>query len=133
MEGIGYMAAVFGLSENSFVTIVIAFIAFLGTAATVGYKYKSNKSKPEDNAKVIFDQVNAFIVQQKQDRDELRAELKAVKDELVVVRQENQEIRDENQVLREENQGLRDEIQELREGAAQLVQSNPKPNTTKEK
>lgn len=99
---------VLGVSEATFTTIVLSIIGLFGTFATVGYKYKTNKTKPEDNSKIIFDQVNEFIKQQKEDRDALRKELGEVKVELA-------EVRKENQLLRDENRDLRDELSDLKE------------------
>jgi chromosome segregation ATPase len=90
MEEIIKQMAVLGVSEGAFTTIILAFIGLLGTFATVGYKYQSNKVKPESDQKVLFDQVNEFIKTQKEDRDALRKELADLRDELTEVRNDNE-------------------------------------------
>lgn len=114
------------IGESTITAISLSVIGLIGTFATVGYKYRKDKPKPEDQSKVIFDQVNEFIKQQKQDRDDLRKELGEVKTELAAVRLENQAIRDENQVLREENQELREELQEVKRTAASVAATKAK-------
>ena len=113
--------AILGLSESAVTSIILAFFALLGTFAGVGYKYRTNKTKPEDNSKVLFDQVNAFIEQQKEDRENLRKELNELKVELDEVREDNKlkehMINDLNRQLtqaRWDNRELREELNELR-------------------
>lgn len=123
MEAITNMS-VLGMSEQTFATIVLAFIGLLGTVATVGYKYRQQKSQPEDNQKVLFDQVNAFIKQQKEDRDELRVELQELKEKLEEVEEDNrQKERKINELIRQlaaerrDKTFMADQIEELTKNA----------------
>lgn len=109
------------ISETAVTTMVLAVIGFLGTLATVGYKYKKDKPKPEDQSKVIFDQVNQFIKDQKQDRDDLRKELQEVKDELEQVRIENRLKDTQIHALSRELQQTKDKLSEVQEEAARVA------------
>lgn len=129
MEAIASIFSVLGLTEQTFTTILLAFIGLIGTIATVGYKYQQNKSQPPDTHKVLFDQVNAFIAQQKEDRDELRKELQELKDKLEEVEEDNkQKERKINSLVRElakersNNANLADQIEQLRNDAVQVAQ-----------
>lgn len=119
MERIITQLAVIG--ESTYTAIVLAIIGLVGTLATVGYKYKKDKPKPEDQSKVIFDQVNQFIKDQKQDRDDLRKELQEVKDELEEVRVDSRRKDTLIHNLQRDNWTLKEELKQVRE-AAKMVE-----------
>ena len=119
------------IGEATITTISLAIIGLIGTFATVGYKYKKDKPKPEDQTKVIFEQVNQFIKDQKEDRDNLRKELQEVREELEDVRKDNR-LKDLriDQLMRD-NTELREEIEELREDARLIAEQKLRENKVK--
>lgn len=110
------------IGEATISAIALGVIGLVGTFATVGYKYKKDKPKPEDQSKVVFDQVNQFIKDQKQDRDDLRKELQEVREELEEVRAENRQKDIQIHALMRDNDTLKEELRQVRI-AAQLVEA----------
>lgn len=119
------------IGESTVAAISLAVIGLVGTFATVGYKYKKDKPKPEDQSKVIFEQVNQFIKDQRQDRDDLRKELQEVREELEEVRKDNRLKDTQIDKLIRDNNELREELEELREDARLVAETKIKETKVK--
>lgn len=119
------------IGESTITAISLAIIGLIGTFATVGYKYRKNKPEPQDQSKVIFDQVNQFIKDQKQDRDDLRKELQEVREELEEVRKDNRHKDRQIDGLIRDNNELREEVRSLREDAELVASNKIKEDETK--
>lgn len=131
MEAIRSALTTFGaMSEAAVTSIIVAAIGVGGTAITYGYKYIKDKPKPEDQSTVLFNQVNEFIKQQKEDRDDLRAEVEQLRNELEQVRQENRLKSEKIDELTRENRELRAEIEDVREAARQVAEKKIEEDNT---
>lgn len=132
METVKYVLTGFAaVGESTITAIALAFMGLIGTIATVGYKYKSNKPKPEDNQKILFEQVNQFIQDQKTDRDALRQELQEVRDELDEVRRDNRLKDLQIDKLVRDNNELREELKEMQEAAKVIAATKIKEDEAK--